>query len=267
MEPARKSAKQTPKGAAMTPRHVWQAMHSLPQAHITYAGQHMQAASSEDEVYLRSTETTRATHVQASLPTIMLTEATPPPDYDELYPLQGDMEHIMTSRPSSEAVPPTIDPHVLERPQAHSSMPGTPTQQAPSPPPFLSQIPVQFVPRPVEEIIAIFDSMASGNFANPVFGDEGLTFHERIADRLRPRTPRNGFINVIRDIPHPRTADALGDRPQTPDTPTPNPKPKRKPRKRKRDLTPDGTVGQEVEGVDEGPLEKKQKGVKVRYAL
>jgi hypothetical protein len=226
----------------------------------------MQAASPEDEVYLQSTETTRATHIQPSLPTIMLTEATPPPEYDELYPLQADMEQTMTSQASSEAVPPTIDPLFLERPHAHSSMPHTPTQQAPSPPPFLSQIPFQFVPRPVGEIIAIFDAMASGNFATPVFGEEGLTFHERIADRLRPRTPRNGFINVIRDIPHPRTADALGDRPQIPDTPTPKPKPKRKPRKRKRDLTSDDMAEQEIEGVKKLPVGKRLKGVKIQDA-
>jgi hypothetical protein len=267
MEPARKSTKQTPKGAATTPRQVSEAMHSLPQAQITYAGQHMQAASPEDEVYLQSTEITRATHIQPSLPTIMLTEATPLPDYDDIYPLQGDMEQIMTSRASSEAVAPTIDPLFLERPQAHSSMPDTPTQQAPSPPPFLSQVPVQFVSRPVEDIIAIFDSMTSGNFAHPVFGEEGLAFHERVAGRLRPRTPpRNVFINVIRDIPHPRTADALGDRPQTPDTPTPKPKPKRKPRKRKRDLTPDDMAEQEIEGVKEEPVGKRLKGVKIQDA-
>jgi hypothetical protein len=266
MKPARKSAKQTPKGAATTPRHVSEVMHSLSQAQVTYASQHVQAASPADEVYVRSTETTRATHVQLNLPTIMLTEATPPPDYDELYPLQGDIEQTTSSRASPEAVLPTIDPLFLERPHAHSSMPDTATQQAPSPPPFLSQIPFQFVPRPVGEIIAIFDAMASGNFGTPVFGEEGLAFHERVAGRLRPRTPRNGFINVIRDIPNPRTADALGDRPQTPDTPTPKPKPKRKPRKRKRDLTPDDMAEQEMEGIKEEPVGKRLKGVKIQDA-
>jgi hypothetical protein len=194
-----------------------------------------------------------APYTESIVPSVTLTEPTPPSSQEPSPTSKRTTAQDMASAASEEDASSTVNYHPGEMIRSYPSPPtDTSSYSEFSPKPLITS-PCRFVPRPAKDYEAMLHAMAIGNFDCPALGAAGTTYQRSLEAWSVPTTPPPPMLRRKRGRAH--------EIPSTPGTPKPQPK-KRKSAETPHDTDGHDTDGKEVESALKEPM-GKNKAVKI----